>query len=218
MKQITAGLLISIAVCGCNGQAGLLTQKEIKRLDSVNIDFQFRGNCYAYSSDKNAEPSHGEAHSDNLPEKVEQSFPRNGLYLTINQNDFSRIDGTFLGCKLFLVNTTDTLVTLHASDSRLYIVAEALNEKNEWAPISYLPESWCKLSNHTVKLDKDEYWGFDIPVFKGTIKTKLRYTLTINNDRKINSNEIDTYLNKGQFNPENKEGHTSNNLMYPYED
>ena len=190
MKQLATILIITAGVIGCNGQAKptevitlvtevaghvtSLTETEIKGLDSVNIDFQFRGNCYAYSNDKNAEESNGESHSDNLPQKVDKSFSNQGFYLVINQNEFSKIDSASLGCKLYLVNATDSLIKLNASDSRLYIVAEALNEKNEWIPISYLPSSGCGNSYHTVILDKDEYWSFDIPVFKGTIKTKKR--------------------------------------------
>lgn len=231
MKQLTT-ILIATGLLGCNeqtkpietktpvtevaGQTTSLTQTEIKGLDSVNIDFQFRGDCYAYSSAKNAEESNGEAHSDNLPKKVNKSFLRQGFYLIINKDESVKIDSAILGCKLYLVNTTDSLIKLNASDSRLFIVAEALNDKNEWTPISYLPSSGCGNSYHTVVLDKDEYWSFVIPVFKGSIKTKLRYTLTIDKNNKISSNEIVAYLNKGQFDKDNKQGHSSNNIMDPY--
>lgn len=231
MKQ-TAAIFIAIGLWSCNtqsnptypavtvteitGHSTSLTQAEIKGLDSINIDFQFRGNCYAYSSPQNAEESNGEAHSDNLPKVVDQSFPKKGFYMVINEKEASRIDSTALGCKLYLVNTTDSLIKLPASDSRLYIVAEALDENNEWASISYLPSSGCGNSQHTVALDKNEYWVFDVPIFKGTIKTKLRYILTIDKDTKIRSNEVVTYLNKGQFDKERKQGHRKRGLMDPY--
>ena len=234
MKQITTILSIAIFLFGCKGQTNSnnstktvseiagrtssLTQEEIKKLDSVNIGFQFRGDCYAYSNDKNAKPSNGEAHSDNLPKKVDQSFPINGLYLTINQNEYSIIDSTLLGCKLYLVNTTDTLVTLKASDSRLYIVAEALNAQNKWTPISYLHSNRCGNSHHTVMLDKNEYWSFNIPIFNGTRKTKLRYALLLDKNNKIVSNEIVVNLNSGQFEKENKQGHKNYSAMDPYKD
>jgi len=185
MKQLTT-IFIAIGLLGCNeqtkltetktpvtevaGQTTSLTQTEIKGLDSVDIDFQFRGDCYAYSSAKNAEESNGEAHSKNLPKKVDKSFPRQGFYLVINQNEFSKIDSAILGCKLYLVNTTDSLIRLEASDSRLYIVAEALNEKKEWTPISYLPSSGCGNSHHTVVLDKDEYWRLTFLFSKAHLK------------------------------------------------
>lgn len=214
-KQSKSTTLLS-SVTELINQKTTLTEGEIKKLDSVNIGFQFRGNCYAYSSSKNAIESNGEAQSDNLPKKIDQSFKKSGLYLVINKNEFSRIDSASLGCKLYLVNTTDSMVTLNASDSRLYIIAEALNEKNEWTPISYLPSSWCGNSYHTVSLGKDEYWSFNIPVFKGAIKTKIRYTLLIDEVKKICSNTIDANLNNGQFIPENKKGHNPKNIMDPY--
>lgn len=233
MKQIVI-ILFSIGFLGCKGQTihsevkshiteikgqtTSLTQQEINKLSGLKINFQLRGNCYAYSSNKNAEESNGEAHSDNLPKKIGKLFPREGFYLVINEKELSKIGSSTLGCKLYLVNTTDSLIKLDASDSRLYIVAEGLNEKNEWVPISYLPSSGCGNSYHTVVLDKNEYWSFDIPVFKGTIKTKLRYTLKIGNDYKIISNEIVTYLNKGQFDKENKQGYGGNNIMDPYDE
>jgi hypothetical protein len=224
-------LLFSIGHVSCNGQqhrtqkkavgeligkTTSLTPIEVKKLDSVNIDFQFRGDCYAYSSVKNKIESNGEAHSYNLPKSIDSTFPRQGLYLVINQKEFTKIDSTFLGCKLYLVNTSYSLIKLNASDSRLSIIAEALNEKNEWTSISYLPSSGCGNSYHKVILDKDEFWSFDIPIFKGKIKTKLRYTLTIDKDTKVSSNEIVSYLNKEQFDKENREGHKNNNLMDPY--
>lgn len=145
-----------------------LTQQEINALDSLNIKFLFRGNCYAYSSDKNAIPHNGEAHSDNLPKEVDQDFPRNGFYLVINQNELVSIDDKLLGFKLYLVNTSDSLISLRASDSRLNIVAEAFYSE-QWMPISYLPSSGCGNSNHTVILDKEEFWEFNVPIFTGDI-------------------------------------------------
>ncbi len=233
MKQLTS-ILITIGLLSCNskikskeirtpvnsipGQTTSLTKTEIEGLDSANIDFQFRGDCYAYSSAKYAEESNGEAHSDNLPKMVDKSFPRQGFYLVINQSELIKIDSAILGCKLYLVNTTDSLIKLDASDSRLYIIAEALNENKVWTPISYLPSSGCGNSFHSVALDKNEYWSFDIPIFKGSYKTKLRYTLTIDKNNKISSNEIVANLNMGQFDKDNKQGHSSSTVMDPYEE
>ncbi len=206
----------STTVSEIPGRVSDLREEEIDQLKRLNINFQFRASCYAYSSKKNAIPDHGEAHSDNLPEPVDASFPKNGLYLTINQKELTRLDSQFLGCKLYLVNTSDTLVTLRASDSRLYILAEALNKRYEWVPISYFHSSFCGNSRHSVKLEKDEYWSFNVPVFEGTFKTKLRYALILNNDLKILSNEIVAYLNNDQFDKNKKQGRKNTNLMDPY--
>lgn len=231
MKYFTL-VAISLFLCTCNqtttqtksliiiqeipGLTSNLTTTEIGNLDSLNINFQLRGNCYAYSSDRNAQESNGESHSNNLPKMVDDNFPRNGLYLLINEKEKIQIESTNLGCKLYLINTSETLAEINASDSRLNIVAEALNENNKWRPISFLPYSSCGNSYHSVKLDKNEYWDFDIPVFKGSMKTKIRYTLKIDNDNKIVSNEIDVYLNPKQFDSDFREGYQNNNIMDPY--
>ena len=228
----TLALLILLSFTGCNaqqtikpsvqvtqlaGHSSRLTNAEVKGAKRVNINYQFRGNCYAYSSTNNAAPSNGEAHSDNIAQRIDSTFPRNGFYLVINEMEYV-MDGKYLHQKLYIVNTGDTATKLEAQDSRLNIIAEALNEKQEWQPISYLPSSWCGNSYHTVVLDTNQYWSFDVPVFAGTFKTKMRYTLLLDKEQKISSNEVAAFLNTSQFNKESKQGHTANSIMYPYND
>lgn len=231
MKTFT--LLLSISsIIGCNGQSTTpirgtdsipervtkLRQDEVTKLDSVDIEFQMRGFCYAYSSDKNKVPSEGEAHSVNLPKKVDDKFLKNKLYLLLNNNEFTSINQKYLGCKLYLVNTTDSVLTLEAQDSRIEIIMEAIDVDGKWKPISYNPSSWCGNSYHLIKLDKGEFWEFDIPVFKGLYKTKTRYVLIISKDTRIVSNEIISFINKKQFNKDSKQGHSPIDIMDPYRD
>ncbi len=199
------------------GHSNRLTNTEVKDAKRVNINYQFRGNCYAYSSTNNAAPSNGEAHSDNIAQRIDSTFPRNGFYMVINEMEYV-INGKYLHQKLYMINTGDTATKLGAQDSRLNIIAEALNEKNEWKPISYLPSSWCGNSYHTVVLDTNQYWSFDMPVFAGTFKTKIRYVLLVDNEPKIVSNEVHAYINTPQFNRESKQGHNANSIMDPYND
>ena len=67
-------------------------------------------------------------------------------------------------------------------------------------------------------LDKNEFWEFSIPVFKGKFKTKIRYTLTMGKMQKIYSNEIVAAINKDQLDEKKLQGHNSTNLMDPYGD
>ena len=175
------------------------TNQKSNLSDSLNIHEQFYSYFSAYSSAKNALPSNGESHSDNLPQTVNGRFAKNGFYLRIEPDIVSVIDSQ-LSCKLYVINTSHSKVNLEAQDSRLNIIAEALDENNVWQAISYFVSSDCGNSYHKVVLDVDEYWSFDIPVFKGTFKTKLRYTLNMGKDSSIHSNEVDTRINKGQFN------------------
>jgi hypothetical protein len=220
MKKVVAvGVFIGSLFISAAFTEGERIERNIQAAgDSLNIKFQFRGNCYAYSSPKNAIPSNGEAHSDNLPKKVGGQLKQGKFYLYIDIDRKVVFEKGTKGCMLYLVNTTDSMVELNASDSRLYIVAEALTESGKWKPISYLPSSGCGNSYHIVKLDKQEYWEFPVYVFKGNFKTKLRYTLTINGNHKISSNQMEVFINKEQFDPEKKQGHSPLNLMDPYAD
>jgi hypothetical protein len=71
-------------------------------------------------------------------------------------------------------------------------------------------------------LASHEQWEFDIPVYQGEIRTKIRAELRFkkfaNSEEEgmIYSNEIDGYVNPGQF--WNKRGYSPNGLMDPYND
>lgn len=191
----------------------------LKQLDSFNLDFQFRGNCYAYSSDKYQRPSNGEAHSSNLAQKVTNEFHQDSVFLFINEDELINYGNNVLGCLLYFVNTSDSTIELTAQDSRLDIIAQAQNKEGDWEAISYLPNSWCGNSYHTIVLGENEYWSFNIPIFKGKFKTKMRYVLLMNDiEGAIISNEIDVRINLNQFDKENKQGHNPENIMDPYEE
>lgn len=198
--------------------AALTSTVSGSQVDSLDIEYQVRGFCYAYSSQDNAIPSNGEAHSSNVARKIDSRFPDKGFYMVLNEKENMIIDNNFLGAALYLVNTTGNAIQLQAQDSRLDIIPEAKDKKGEWKSIGYLPSSWCGNSYHTVTLGKDEYWKFEVPVFKGTTKTKLRYVLLLENGKKLYSNEVDAWLNPGQFDPSKKEGYEPENIMDPYND
>lgn len=182
-------------------------------LDSLDIDFQFRGQCFAFNSKKHDVQSNGEAHSNNLAQSTDDSFTKNGSYLFLNTSEYS---GKKLAThKLYLVNNTHKKTTYSAQDSRLNIVAQALAEDGEWKAISYLPSSWCGNSYHTLTLGKNEYWSFDVPVFKGCFETKLRYVLFEKGELLLVSNEIDVRINPEQFNGEKKQQYTPQGIMDP---
>ncbi|MBC8046489.1 MAG: hypothetical protein H7Y00_06815 [Fimbriimonadaceae bacterium] len=194
-----------------------LTPEEMKNMDSLNVDFQIRGFCYAYSSERNSRPSNGEAHSSNTPKIVDSSFvfEKKELQLILNEKELVKFNTSVLGNKLYLVNPASDKITFKAMDSRLYIYPEALNGNN-WEPIGYLQSSWCGNSYHTIILDTNEYWEFNVPVFKGNFETKMRYALIIDKQTTIYSNEINAKMSKQQFNADRQEGHEPYNIMDPY--
>mgnify|MGYP000601480037 CR=1 FL=1 len=69
-----------------------------------------------------------------IPKIVNDSFEKRGLHMVIDEREAFSNGSPFdtklklLNHKLYLINTSDSLVELEASDSRLYIQAEALNQ------------------------------------------------------------------------------------------
>jgi len=183
----------------------------------LNIDFMLRGHLYAESSIVDSAAPGGFGGSDNAPKKINAglNFSENGLFLKIDTTTMVLISGKYNGYNLFIGNNSDNIIQLDASDSRLYVIAE-IYYREKWQPIEYLPGSWCGNSYHRVYLKQNEYWAFAIPKFSGKIKTKLRYRLMTGKDKYIYSNEIFTSINKGQLSE--KEGHTPEGIMDPYND
>ncbi|HRO76276.1 MAG TPA: hypothetical protein PLP27_09035 [Crocinitomicaceae bacterium] len=188
-----------------------------QRKQDLNINFMLRGQIYAGSSIMDTTALGGFAISDNLPKKIDEnlSFSDRELSLKIDTNRTTIINNKYNGYTLYIANTTDTIIELRASDSRLSVIAEVFY-KEQWKPIEYLPSSWCGNSYHSVYLKQNEYWEFNIPKFRGKIHTKLRYILKLPNGKYIYSNEIYTSFNKGQL--EIKQGHKSSGIMDPYND
>lgn len=186
-----------------NGQhsATQIEQKgpELKKLDTKD---QLGGFCYAYSSSEYAIPSNGEAHSSNLAKAVPANFPSSGFYLMIDEGETITYSNLYLAHKLYLVNATNEKIELGAQDSRLSIIAEALDKDNQWISITHLESSWCGNSYHKITLGSGEYWEFAVPMLTGKYKTKLRYTLSMKDGKKIHSSPIDTAINLAQFTPE----------------
>jgi len=183
----------------------------------LNIHNMLRGQIYASSSVEDSSALGGFGGSDNSPKKLTDSlrFEETGLFLKIDTSKSITIAGKYRGYNFYIVNKTDSIVTLDASDSRLYVVAEAyVNSK--WQPIEYLPSSWCGNSYHRVFLKKNEYWEFQIPKFAGNLKTKIRYRLDLRNGHFIYSNEMNAKINKKQLT--DKQGHKPTGIMDPYND
>lgn len=193
----------------------LMTFGQTKK--DLNIDFMLRGNIYAQSSIEDSTALGGFGSSENSPKIInsENDFSENGLFLKIDTIKLATINDKFNGYKFYIVNKSDSITKLDASDSRLYVVGEVLY-KNEWKPIEYLPSSTCGNSYHEVYLKQNEYWEFTVPKFSGKIKSKLRYRLMLGEKKYIYSNEILTSINKNQL--KQKQGHKPNGIMDPYND
>jgi hypothetical protein len=196
MKHTTTIILIFFTFL-CHGQTNVtqhlatdipqrtshLTKDNMKELDSLELYYQ-TSECY---------------HSGFRIEldKVDKNFPRQGFYLLINQNELTRYGGFKIACKLYLINTSDSTISL---EEPMNIFPEALDSSGNWLAIGHNTHGYCGNAYREFEFGKDKFWTANIPVFKGSFKTKLRYVLQ-NGNYKIYSNEIVAYINKGQFKP-----------------
>ena len=188
-----------------------------QKAEDLNVDFMLRGHIYAKSSIVDSTALGGFGGSNNSPKKYNDSlnFSKNGVFLKIDTTNTTIINEKYNGYKLLIVNKSDSILELDASDSRLNVIAEVLYRR-KWQPIEYLPSSWCGNSYHNVYLNTNEYWVFDIPKFAGKINTKIRYRLKIGKDEYVYSNQISTSINKGQL--KKKQEYEPKGLMDPYND
>ena len=59
-----------------------------------------------------------------------------------------------------------------------------------------------------------EYWEFTAPRYSGSIESKLRFALRLDDGETIYSNEFDGSINPEQFTVQ--QGHTPTDIMDPY--
>lgn len=216
-KKVPISAVIDGPIRLVEAQNPQIKDTSTKRIDSLNIDFQLRGFIHAISDKKNFIPSGGEWQSSNVPKSINDKMGKlePGLSLVIDESELIVFGGRFHGHKLLLINNSSHKMSFMAQDSRLNIIAEALDSTGAWKPIVHLPSSRCGNSYHNITLGKFEFWQFESPVFKGNFQTKLRYKLMFENDT-IFSNEIKALLNHGQLDPERRMGFIPQSIMDPY--
>jgi len=199
--------------------AAVFAQKQAAQLKDLNVNFMLRGYFYAGSRivDKNALGGFGP--SENFPKSVDtiMNFPAGQVSLIALPDEETTFYKEFKGMKVIVANTTAEEKGFSASDSRLYIVQEALDTDGKWKPVEYLPSSWCGNSYHTVFLGPNEYWEFAAAKFHGRQKTRLRFRLDGSGDEgktPIYSNEFDGSINPKQFTVQKP--YTPAGIMDPY--
>jgi hypothetical protein len=145
----------------------------------------------------------------------------------------------YKGITLYVANYSHDTLYFDAHDGPLYMYLQAKDKNGEWRDIECIPTlQRCVVSYRTLFLASNEFWEFAIPVYQGEFRTKLRARLLYsrsapektlwgrgqhkllvweqNKNEVIYSNEIDGYVNPGQF--WNKLEHFPIELMYTYKD
>lgn len=107
------------------------------------------------------------------------------------------------GMAVRLINRTGQVVSFEACDSCLFLVREALDGTGRWREIESPPEAICGNSYHRVFLKPDQFWQFPARLYKGPIKTKIRFRLDAGREpdegTPLYSNEFDGSVAVVQF-------------------
>ncbi len=181
-------------------------KNEVKKV-RLNIDYMNRGYYYVPLSKKLS---------------PEFNFSPHTLQMHIDTNRRVIWEEKYEAVSLFVANTSVDTVYFDVQDFRLYLKLQAQDKQGNWRDIEYLPNSWCGNSYSTLSLASGEFWRFEMPLYQGEFKTKLRAQLlykksiTQEKDEVIYSNETEGYINPGQF--WNKPEYHSSGLMDPYDD
>jgi hypothetical protein len=174
-------------------------RSEAKDLKSIEPKAMIDGYCYA-GSRKDDKALGGYGPSDNAPKKITDKTPGADGQVTLVAlpSDSVPFMGQYFGFRLLLINRSSTEASFPASDSRLKIICEARDHNGKWRPIEGLSSSFCGNSYHSAYLPSGHYWEFSAPVYSGSLKTKLRYSLQ---DKQFitYSNEFDGSISPLQF-------------------
>jgi len=138
--------------------------------------------------------------SYNFPRKIDDSIKnqKEEVYLLARADNATAFEHS-KGMELRLINGTENQQSFPSSDHRLFIVQEAIDETGEWKPVEYFPTSWCGNSYHHVFLDPGEHWLFPTPKYEGTFSTTLRFSMSIDGNKVLHSNEFKGSVNPVQF-------------------
>ena len=176
--------------------------------DTIVLDFSIDYQDYSlfFSNGKSKEVS-----------LSEESFIKDSLNFIVNTSKidtfrYSSIDAPnkYLSYSVILANLTKEEVGITANEGMLYMYTQALDKDGTWRDISVI-NSRCGNGIRNIPLKQNNYWEFKVPVYEGSIKTKMRLKLKyvgakVTYDPRVEykgitiySNEYDGSINPGQF-------------------
>ncbi|AHM63198.1 hypothetical protein D770_24765 [Flammeovirgaceae bacterium 311] len=186
--------------------------------ECLNVKYKLRGYFYAGTSHEDSTALGGFYEDTNSPkptnERIRQLSKPSQFQLIVKTDSLAEFQKGIKGFKVFLINNTDSIISLQAQDSRLNLKRQVFYN-NQWQDVEYLPSSWCGNSYHSVFIKPSEYWDFIAPCLRGKHQAKFRFELAINEQEKIYSNEFSGSFNKSQLIKE--QGHTPTSIMDPYD-
>ncbi|AZQ60795.1 hypothetical protein EI427_00780 [Flammeovirga pectinis] len=102
------------------------------------------------------------------------------------------------GYRVWVANLTDSLLHIELQDGESMAIQEAQDENGNWRPIEYWVNSWCGNSYYFYTMIPNQYAYFNIPVYKGDFKTKLRLKIK-NSDTILYSPPFSGSIDLNQF-------------------
>ena len=186
--------------------------------ECLNVKYKLRGYFYAGTSHEVSTALGGFYQDTNAPkptnERIRQLSIPSQFQLIVKNDSLAEFQKGIKGFRVFLINSTDSTISLEAQDSRLNLKRQVFY-KNQWQDVEYLPSSWCGNSYHAVYIKAGEYWSFTAPCMNGKQEAKFRFELAITDKEKIYSNEFSGSFNKRQLIKE--QGHQPTSIMDPYD-
>ncbi|WP_224994308.1 hypothetical protein [Cesiribacter sp. SM1] len=186
--------------------------------ECLNVKHKLRGYFYAGSSQEDSTALGGFYEDANAPkvinERIRQLSKPSQFQMIVQIDSLAEFQKGIKGFKVFLVNSTNSVISLEAQDSRLNLKRQVFYN-NQWLDVEYLPSSWCGNSYHSVFIKPGEYWDFTAPCLKGKHQAKFRFELAVDEQERIYSNEFSGSFNKRQLIKE--QGHTPTSIMDPYD-
>lgn len=192
----------------------------------LDVDYKLRGYFYVGTSQIDSTALGGFYEDSNTPKRVTSAMKEvskpNRFQIVVQTDSSIAFTDQISGFKVFVVNSSDSIVKLPAQDSRIYLKRQVFY-KNEWQDIEYLPSSWCGNSYHSVFIRPNEYWDLEAPCIEGKISAKFRFQLLMDdtlqkhdeNNSVVYSNEFYGSFNKSQLTKD--EGHQPMGIMDPYD-
>lgn len=185
--------------------------------ECLNIKFKLRGYFYAGTSQIDSTAFGGFYNDRNNPimvnKKINNISQANKFQFIVKSDSIINFSKKVKGFKVFIINKTDSIISLSAQDSRLNVKRQVFHN-GKWKDVEYLPSSWCGNSYHSVYIKPNEFWSFNAPCFAGKIEAKFRFELYVDKNLTIYSNEFLGSFNKKQLKKE--QGHNPTSIMDPY--
>lgn len=227
MKPVVAITALTLAACVAGETASEFPEVTVdapapvirSHPRAVKIDYMLRG--YFYAGAAKSEGLGGNGTSENMPRPIAEIHDvltaKDGLHVLALVDDARTFAGKHDGFRVIVANASSRPLSFDAQDSRLDIVHEAIDPSGAWAPIEYLPSSWCGNSYHSLELPPRSYWELTAPHYDGDYATRLRIRVAyrVGDDKRVTySDELPGRIHRAQFTV--KQGHSPASIMDPY--